>query len=152
MSSLGEIASRLPTSKSDEDKSKRSTLFKQFDPNGNGYLSLAEIDKGLRESFGLDALYNCKPAIMRAFQASKGLKKGKGGREDDYVSRVEFRMLLVYLKQYFELFQIFASMDQGQDRRVDLNEFKAATPQLISWGMEIQDPVKTFHEVSPYRT
>ena len=57
---------------------------------------------------------------MRAFQASKGLKKGKGGREDDYVSRVEFRMLLVYLKQYFELFLIFASMDQGYEDAVRL--------------------------------
>mmetsp|Transcript_3033 Transcript_3033/g.7348 ORF Transcript_3033/g.7348 Transcript_3033/m.7348 type:complete len:130 (+) Transcript_3033:58-447(+) len=129
MSSLSEIAARLPTSKSDDEKTTRNALFKQFDPNGNGYLSLAEVDKGLRETYGLDALYNCKPAIMRAFQASKGLKKGKGGREDDYVSRVEFRMLLVYLKQYFELFQIFSSMDQGQDRRVDVDEFKAATPK-----------------------
>uniref|UniRef100_A0A6T7RTW3 EF-hand domain-containing protein n=1 Tax=Hanusia phi TaxID=3032 RepID=A0A6T7RTW3_9CRYP len=49
MSSLSEIAARLPTSKSDDEKTTRNALFKQFDPNGNGYLSLAEVDKGLRE-------------------------------------------------------------------------------------------------------
>jgi len=29
---------------------------------------------------------------------AKGLH-GKGGRDDDYVTKIEFRMLLVYLKQ-----------------------------------------------------
>ena len=66
---------------------------------GNGYLSLAEVDKGLHETCGLDGVYSCKPAIIRAFNAAKGLKKGAGGRDDDYVSRIEFRMLLVFLKQ-----------------------------------------------------
>ena len=66
---------------------------------GNGYLSLAEVDKGLHETCGLDGVHSCKPAIIRAFNAAKGLKKGAGGRDDDYVSRIEFRMLLVFLKQ-----------------------------------------------------
>jgi Ca2+-binding EF-hand superfamily protein len=29
--------------RTDEDKEKRKELFKQFDPNENGYLSLAEV-------------------------------------------------------------------------------------------------------------
>ena len=35
--------------------------------NGNGYLSLAEIDKGIRDTLKSDALFDAKPAIMRAF-------------------------------------------------------------------------------------
>ncbi len=67
---------------------------------GNGYLSLAEVDKGLQESCGLDAVYKCKPAIIRAFNAAKGLKKnGVKDQADDYVTKIEFRMLLVFLKQ-----------------------------------------------------
>lgn len=93
-------------------------MFMQWDPNGNGYLSLAEIDKGLHITLGLEEIYNCKPALMRAYHASKGLKKGKkGGRDDDYVSRIEFRMLLVYLKLYFELFNIFSKLDTGSVTR-----------------------------------
>ena len=38
------INAKLPFEKNDEDKSKRRELFKQFDPNGNGYLSLAEVN------------------------------------------------------------------------------------------------------------
>ena len=37
------INAKLPFAKNDEDKAKRRELFKQFDPNGNGYLSLAEV-------------------------------------------------------------------------------------------------------------
>lgn len=41
-----EINNKLPVHKSDEDKEKRKNLFNSFDSNGNGYLSLAEIDLG----------------------------------------------------------------------------------------------------------
>ena len=37
------INAKLPFEKNDEEKAKRKELFNQFDPNGNGYLSLAEV-------------------------------------------------------------------------------------------------------------
>ena len=39
----GEINGKLPYERTDEAKEKRRELFKQFDPNSNGYLSLAEV-------------------------------------------------------------------------------------------------------------
>ena len=65
------LAAKLPVGRSDEDKKKRRKLFNDFDPNGNGYLSLAEVDLGVRKALNSDALFNAKPAIMRAFQAAK---------------------------------------------------------------------------------
>ena len=65
------LAAKLPVGISDEDKKKRRKLFNDFDPNGNGYLSLAEVDLGVRKALNSDALFNAKPAIMRAFQAAK---------------------------------------------------------------------------------
>ena len=41
-----------------------------MDPNGNGFLSLAEVDKGILD-LGLERLFNCKPAIMKAFNIAK---------------------------------------------------------------------------------
>jgi hypothetical protein len=35
-------------------------MFKSFDPNGNGYLSLAEVDKGLRDILKIDELFDAK--------------------------------------------------------------------------------------------
>ena len=37
------INAKLPYERSDEAKEKRRELFNQFDPNCNGYLSLAEV-------------------------------------------------------------------------------------------------------------
>ena len=67
----GALARALPTERTAEQKERRMAMFDHFDPNGNGYLSLAEVDKGLHATFGLEGVYNCKPAIIRAFNAAK---------------------------------------------------------------------------------
>ena len=38
-----EINKKLPFEQTEEAKKKRKRLFSDFDPNGNGYLSLAEV-------------------------------------------------------------------------------------------------------------
>ena len=61
------LNSKLPYKKTDEQYQKRSEIWESIDVNGNGYLSLAEVDKGLRDVLQLDEIFDCKPAIMRAF-------------------------------------------------------------------------------------
>ena len=46
------INEKLPYQRTEEQKAKRRELFKQFDPNGNGYLSLAEVFDNLTCTFG----------------------------------------------------------------------------------------------------
>jgi hypothetical protein len=41
------IHAKLPIKKTPEDRERRKLMFRQFDPNGNGFLSLAEVDKGI---------------------------------------------------------------------------------------------------------
>ena len=53
--------------------------------NGNGLLSLAEIDKGLRDVIRLPALFKTKPVLMRAFTAAKTKVKSKSIYGDDYI-------------------------------------------------------------------
>ena len=48
------LFAKLPTGTSEEEKEARDRLFQQFDPNGNGFLSLAEIDKGIQDVLGLE--------------------------------------------------------------------------------------------------
>lgn len=142
------ISAKLPTEKNPEQRAKRADLFSQFDPNGNGYLSLAEVDKGCRDVLGLHDLYECKKVIMRAFQAAKQVNDGKAiGKNDhgpNYVEAVEFRLLLVYLRKYLELWQMFGQIDSGGDARINLEEFKQALPKIEAWGVKIEDPDATF--------
>lgn len=73
-------------------------LYEGFDPNGNGYLSLAEVrvHKGCRDVLGLPEIYENKPVMMRAF-AAKGANNAKSKSElgQHYIERSEFRLLLV---------------------------------------------------------
>jgi hypothetical protein len=69
-------------------------------------LSLAEVDKAVRDELQVEAaqsLFSSKPVLMRAFQAAKGVGKARSKLSDDYVEASEFRLLLVYLRQYFEV-------------------------------------------------
>ena len=115
---------------------KRKQMFNSFDCNGNGYLSLAEVQKGVRDVLQSDALFDAKPAIMRAFQAAKNVVDTKTILGADFIERAEFRALLVYLQRYFELYAMFQRMDTGNDHRINVGEFMAALSLLMDWGLE----------------
>lgn len=50
-----EIRKKLPIDK--EDIIHRKEIFNLFDVNGNGYLSLAELDKGIRDILNLPIIF-----------------------------------------------------------------------------------------------
>ena len=128
-----EIQAKLPVARTDAEKAKRLELFKKFDVNNNGYLSLAEVDKGVRDVLQIDALFASKDALMRAFQAAKGLNPNPG-QGADYVEKNEFRMLLVYLSEYFKIWCVFAQADESDDRRLTREEFARTLPALNRWA------------------
>ena len=127
------LASRLPTDLNVSSRVARRKLFTQFDVNGNGYLSLAEVDRGVRDVLHAEALFNCKPAIMRSFKAAKAMARTRSAYGEDYVEDGrEFRLLLLYLRRYFELHAMFTAIDMSGDHRIDRAEVAAALPQVLS--------------------
>jgi len=122
---------KLKFQKTEEEEAERAELFKLCDVNHNGVLSLAEIDKALPEVMGCTALFNAKPAIIRAFLAATGRPPARHDdaayREHlkDYVKPGEqFRLLIQYLYEFFEMYLIFQDMaDADEDRRIDCLEF-----------------------------
>eukprot|EP00670_Eutreptiella_braarudii_P007008 CAMPEP_0174286784 /NCGR_PEP_ID=MMETSP0809-20121228/12998_1 /TAXON_ID=73025 ORGANISM="Eutreptiella gymnastica-like, Strain CCMP1594" /NCGR_SAMPLE_ID=MMETSP0809 /ASSEMBLY_ACC=CAM_ASM_000658 /LENGTH=441 /DNA_ID=CAMNT_0015382983 /DNA_START=114 /DNA_END=1439 /DNA_ORIENTATION=+ len=136
----GLIAERLPYGRSQVEKDRRKELFNLIDVNGNGYISLAETDKGLRDILKLEEVFDCKPAIMRAFQAAKDVhKESKARLGADFVTKCEFRILLEYLRKYFELFVMFDRMDDDNDRRLSEEEFVRHAKKLTEWGVKSTD-------------
>eukprot|EP00913_Durusdinium_trenchii_P011254 g10567.t1 len=110
---------------------EREELFKLIDVNHNGMLSLAEIDKALPDVMGCVALFNAKPAIIRAFLAAT---ERPPHRNDEAAFREharayvkpgeQFRRLIQYLHEFFEMYLIFQDMvDADEDRRIDCKEF-----------------------------
>ena len=115
-----EIKVKLPIGNTPEDEKKRLEYWSYIDVNGNGYLSLAEVDKGLRDVVKLPALFALKPVIIRAFNAAKNKLKATNPHGDDYVSKAEFKFLVLYLRQYYEYWRAFETIDSSHDRRVTL--------------------------------
>ena len=137
----------LPIKKTVEDRAKRKKMWKAIDMNGNGYLSLAEFDRGVRDVLNLPHIFTLKKVLMRAFNASKNRIKGKSKYSNDYVEWLEFRILLVYLRQYFEYYVMFCRIDTSDDFKVSLSEFKKALPSLEKWGVKITDPGVEFKKI-----
>jgi Ca2+-binding EF-hand superfamily protein len=100
----------------------KETLLKwwnELDFNNNGIVSLAEIQKWVQEK-GWEVK---APALMQAYKytTSKG---------DDFVQKREFPKLcrgIVYMNRLWDLFD---DIDTSDDRRVSLDEFKAAFVKL----------------------
>ena len=141
-----ELSEKLPWHLTPEDKAKREKIWGSFDVNGNGIISLAEVDKGMRDVVRLPTLFSLKPVLMRAFTAAKNKVKSKHTNGDDYVSKAEFRFLLKFLRQYYEYWVAFDRIDSNDDRRVTLAEFKQAKPELEKWGIDMSNPEKLFRE------
>ena len=65
------LMSKLPVAKTSEDKKKRKELFSSIDMNGNGFVSLAEMDRGIQDVLCLPEIFDHKRPIMRAFKLRK---------------------------------------------------------------------------------
>jgi hypothetical protein len=58
-----------------------------MDINKNDYLSLSEVDKGIKDVIKIPVLFNLKPVLLRAFNTAKNRLASKNKNGDDYVSR-----------------------------------------------------------------
>ena len=141
------LLQKLSIKKTNEDRAKRRQLWNAIDMNGNGYVSLAEFDRGVRDVLNLPHIFSLKKVLIRAYTASKNKIKGKSKYSKDYVEWLEFRIILVYLRQYFEYYAMFCRIDTSDDFKVDFNEFKKALPTLEKWGVKIMDPKAEFKKI-----
>ena len=137
----------LPIKKTEEDRAKRKKMWDAIDMNKNGYVSLAEFDRGVRDVLNLPQIFSLKKVLMRAYQASKAKIKGKAKYSKDYVEWLEFRILLVYLRQYFEYYVMFCRIDTSDDFKINFQEFKKALPTLEKWGIKMKNPETEFKKI-----
>ena len=141
------LIKKLPIKKTEADRAERRKLWKAIDMNGNGYVSLAEFDRGVRDVLALPQIFTLKKVLIRAFNAAKDIIKGKSKQSKDYVEWLEFRYILIFLRQYFEYYVMFCRVDTSDDFKLDAKEFKKAIPTLEKWGAKIVDPATEFKKI-----
>lgn len=94
-------------------KADRIKLFHRMDANSNGFLSQAEIEKGIFETF---PRFSCKPALICAYKAADT-------SGDGFIDLSEFRLLLTYLVFLNNKFHKFKEIASDGDRRLTADEF-----------------------------
>ena len=127
-------------------KAARDALFDALDVNGNGGLSLAEIDKGVVSGVFTKVLspegstggenFDHKPALMRAYHAADRSKDG-------FIERSEFALLLQYMVYFNNLWHKFEAIDSDHDRRLNLAEFTAGC-QILGLDMTVEETEAEF--------
>lgn len=115
---------RMPITSSEEDENARSAMWPQFDPNGNGLVSLAEADLAFRRMGGpYLPLYYSKKVQLLAFNQAKTSVPGENGQQDDYIERSELQTFLKYCVIYFGYYFMFKILDSDNDERLKVNDF-----------------------------
>ena len=110
--------------------------------NGNRYLSLAEVDKGIRDVLGLEEVFDCKEAVNYAFHFTKNSSPGESKFGEELLEFRELRLFLQTLRATFEFYQGFNKIDAEGDSRISKEEFcsEEIVELLGKWtGGEIED-------------
>ena len=142
------LMKKLPTQKTDEERKKRLALWKQLNKYGNGFLSYKRLSVQIDKYLQLPNVVKNKGPVKLAFKSSCNKYAKKGVKVDDnLIEWMEFRIFLVYLRQYFEYWVMFQKMDKSGDHQISLEEFKSALPTMEKWGVNIRDPEEEFQEI-----
>lgn len=130
------IRKALPSDRTPSQAEARKKLFKVMDFNGNGIISLAEVDKCVIETLGMGEIFP-KKVLLRAFYAANGVAPKNGTLSDDMVSFSEFRVLMCALRRYLECFEVFDAVDRmgERDGRLETAEVEKAIPLLRDLGL-----------------
>lgn len=150
---------RLPTERDKESYELRISLFKTLDEDGAGSLSLDELKGYLPKMVEVPGCENPKEMLSEAVDfANTALVEMTMGRrrQGDDITQKEFRLFLVYLQRYCDIYEFYLSLDvsdgdDGGDGELTLEEFTAALPKLKEAGWTnaklFEDPVKTFQTI-----
>eukprot|EP00039_Didymoeca_costata_P001585 m.53498 g.53498 ORF g.53498 m.53498 type:complete len:471 (+) comp10869_c0_seq2:49-1461(+) len=119
-----------------KDKKGFKALWTSLDFNGNGHVSLAELDLFITREY---PILNNKKALMRSYKKTT-LEDGDG---DPYIQQHEFYPLLLNLFYFTKLEGIFAKLDTDGDNRVNFDEFLNGL-HLVGFGIKKEEAWREF--------
>eukprot|EP00049_Salpingoeca_infusionum_P012902 m.240025 g.240025 ORF g.240025 m.240025 type:complete len:450 (+) comp15299_c0_seq7:3125-4474(+) len=104
-----------------DDKAQYESWWQTLDSNGNGIVSLSEIEKFVEAE-------GWKVASPPLRQAYKFTVQTQG--EDEFVQKEEFSRLLNAMVFMNRLWDIFSEIDSSDDRRIDVAEFRSGMKKI----------------------
>ncbi len=89
-----------------------------------------------------------KVPMKLAFDGAKDKYKNSGKDvSDDKLEWNEFRILLIFLRQYFKYWAMLEVLDASWDAQINLEEFHKAMPLLEKWGFLGKTAEELFKEI-----
>lgn len=138
---------KMPYNLTADDKQKRVGIWdSNLAFSGKDRVTSAEMEEAMGKYLELPKLIDHKKPVGMAFEHSRKWKADKYG-ETDALLRKQFRAYLVSLKQYFEYWVMFMTVDTSGDKQIDLEEFKKAIPTLEKWGIKAENPEDLFNQI-----
>ena len=132
--------------KTAEAEKQRERLWNEMDRDKNGFINLVQLEEGLKKHSCCPKFLECRPSIIRAFNAAKAAYKGKDSLNPDQINRAEFRLVLEYLRQYIEYYK--ATYEGKPDNgRVTFEDFKRLTPLFEAFIGETKDYRAMYDEI-----
>jgi len=144
------INEKLVYDHSEESYEARKEIWNGMNTNGNEYLSLAEVEKGIRDVLELDEVFDAKKAIFEAFSFAKNSSQAESKFGEDLMEFRELRLFLQTLRATFEFYQGFNIIDAEGDSRISKEEFcNDNIKELVQkWtGEEIEDMEAEFDAI-----
>eukprot|EP00927_Polykrikos_kofoidii_P069202 TRINITY_DN64594_c0_g1_i1.p1 TRINITY_DN64594_c0_g1~~TRINITY_DN64594_c0_g1_i1.p1 ORF type:complete len:256 (-),score=50.09 TRINITY_DN64594_c0_g1_i1:55-822(-) len=131
------VKASLPVDTSDEHKRRRQELWRSMNVTRSKYLALFELDAGIQKVLDCQELFDAKPVIRRAHAYAREVNPSG---PKDKLEFCEFRLLFVYLKGFFEVYQLFTSLDSSKDMVLSFAELEGAKEKLANVGIQMGDP------------
>ena len=131
---LASLAAKLPTGRDAESKKARRSIFRRIDVSGHGALSLSDARTALARAVGIDHFAEAQPALERAFLAARGASKSV---RSEGLEPGGFYLLLVYMRQYFELFAAFHGRDAAFNGQLSISDYKQGLDLLATYGTHL---------------
>lgn len=143
------LLENMPYQKTEEERNKRINIWnKGLNAHGNGSISLKKIMKDLTKYLNIPKVVMNYNVVRAAYNAAKNkVKNKKSNISDNYLQFSEFRIFLVYLRQYFEYWVMFQRIDLSENNTIEYDEFLKAIPTMNKWGVFIDNPEDAFKEI-----
>lgn len=114
-------------------------------------VGIADLQNLIQGVEGLPKEMTEYKVIKAAFFAARGQYDGMYNDASDpnntKLQWQEFRIFLIFVKQYFRFFVLFDSVDTTGDGKIEFKEFQEAAKIFEEWGQKIDDLEATFKEI-----
>lgn len=140
------LMDKMPVEKTPDAAKRRKEIWDEMNAHNNGSVSQKKMTKDMEKYLGLPKKVLEKGCLEKAYNNAKDKVKTKQGGDDSFIQFAEFRIFLVYLKQYFQYWVLFENLGGGS-MSLTLDQLKDAEGILKSYGVTMSDPNAEFKKI-----